>query len=123
MTVIYVFCGDIKNFINYCIPSGERKWHTPKKTGLVRNSSVILRADRKRNINKTVGIVLAFVSAISLGLGIGTTANPVESRGHKIAYWNSIEELLFDTGGIEGGVEIPLIFVSKKKEKAGSYGW
>jgi hypothetical protein len=77
----------------------------------------ILRADRKRKVNKTVGIIFTSLSAISLGLGTAVLATPVESEGHAKAYQDVIGGFLIGTGAIEGGIGIPLLFVSKKRKK------
>ncbi len=77
----------------------------------------ILRANRKRKSNKTVGIILSSLSAISLGLGTVILANPVESEGHENAYRGLIASFMIGTGAIEGGIGIPLLFVSKKRKR------
>ncbi|MBZ9631402.1 hypothetical protein LB465_11480 [Salegentibacter sp. LM13S] len=77
----------------------------------------ILRADRKRKTNKTVGIIFTSLSAISLGLGTAVFATPVESEGHGKAYRDVIGGFLIGTGAIEGGIGIPLLFVSKKRKR------
>lgn len=77
----------------------------------------ILRADRKRKSNKTVGIILTSLSAISLGLGTAIIATPVESDGHEKAFRNLIGGFFIGTGAIEGGIGIPLLFVSKKRKR------
>lgn len=77
----------------------------------------ILRANRKRKSNKTVGIILTSLSAISLGLATAVLATPVESEGHESAYRGLIGTFFIATGVIEGGIGIPLIFVSKKRKR------
>jgi hypothetical protein len=77
----------------------------------------ILRADRKRKTNKTVGIIFTSLSAISLGLGTAVLATPVESEGHEEAYRNVIGGFFIGTGVIERGIGIPLLFVSKKRKR------
>lgn len=76
----------------------------------------ILRADRKRKSNKTVGIIFSSLSAISLGLGTAILATPVESEGHENAFRGLIGSFAIVTGAIEGGIGIPLLFVSKKRK-------
>jgi hypothetical protein len=77
----------------------------------------ILRANRKRKSNKTVGIILSSLSAVSLGFGIGLIANPVESTGHENAFRGLIGSFAIVTGTIEGGIGIPLLFVSNKRKR------
>lgn len=77
----------------------------------------ILHADRKRKSNKTVGIILSSLSAISLGLGTAMIATPVESEGHEKAFNDLIGGFFIGTGAIEGGIGIPLLFVSKKRKR------
>lgn len=77
----------------------------------------ILFLERKRKSNKTSGIILSSLSALSIATGVGIIANPVESTGHENAYRNLIGGVLIASGAIEGGIGIPLLFVSKRKKR------
>ncbi|MDT0650211.1 hypothetical protein [Autumnicola edwardsiae] len=77
----------------------------------------ILKAERRRKSNKVVGIVLTSLAAISIGLGVATFATPVESEGHESAFRGIIGSFLVGTGAIEGGIGIPLLFVSRRKKR------
>ena len=107
----------------------KRELHKISKLGIdtgnlnIRNDQLtkdfrdILRADRKRKTNKTVGIILSSLSAISIGLGTAVIATPVESKGHAKAFRNLVGGFFIGTGAIEGGIGIPLLFVSKKRKR------
>jgi len=84
---------------------------------LTKDLREILRKERKRKSNKTSGIILTSLSALSLGLGTAILATPVDSEGHKKAFRNVIGGFFIGTGAIEGGIGIPLLFVSKKRRK------
>jgi len=84
---------------------------------LTKDLREILRKERKRKSNKTSGIILTSLSAISLGLGTAILATPVDSEGHEKAFRDVIGGFFIGTGAIEGGIGIPLLFVSKKRRK------
>lgn len=77
----------------------------------------ILSLERKRKSNKTSGIILTSLSAFSLGLGTAIIATPVDSDGHEMAFRNLAGGIFIASGAIEGGIGIPLLFVSKRKRK------
>ncbi|MDT0644972.1 hypothetical protein RM553_19220 [Zunongwangia sp. F363] len=57
------------------------------------------------------------MSVLSIGTGIGIIANPIESTGEENAYRNLMGGFILASGAIEGGIGIPLLFVSKRKKR------
>lgn len=77
----------------------------------------ILRADRKRKTNKTVGIILTSLSALSIGSGVLVSSGQEGSFWHENPFRGLVGGILIGTGAIEGGIGIPLLFVSKKRKR------
>lgn len=77
----------------------------------------ILFLERKRKSNKTAGIILSSLSVLGMATGIVMVTNPVEATGEENAYRNLMGGFLIAGGAIEGGIGIPLLFVSKKKKR------
>ena len=77
----------------------------------------ILRTDRKRKVNKTVGIIFTSLSAISIGSGLLIASSPKNSFWHENPQSGTVGGLLIASGLIEGSIGIPLLFVSKKRKK------
>ncbi len=106
--------GELKKISKLGINTGDLNIYDEKLTNDFRE---ILRANRKRKSNKTVGIILSSLSAISIGLGTTLLVTPSESEGHGKAYRDVIGGFMLGTGIIEGGIGIPLLFVSKKRKR------
>jgi len=106
--------GELNKISKLGINTGDLNIYDEKLTNDFRE---ILRANRKRKSNKTVGIILSSLSAISMGLGTALLVTPSESEGHGKAYRDVIGGFMLGTGIIEGGIGIPLLFVSKKRKR------
>ena len=85
-------------------------------TQLTNDFREILRAERKRKVNKTMGIILSSLSAVSLGVGTAVITTPSESMAENVLA-DITGGFLIVTGVIEGGFGIPLLLASNKRKK------
>ncbi|WP_369049372.1 hypothetical protein [Tenacibaculum sp. UWU-22] len=78
------------------------------------NLKTILGKDKKRRTNKTVGIVLTSLSALTTTLGIMVISG---SKNAQEGVGESIGMMFVATGVIELGISIPLFISSNKRKK------
>jgi hypothetical protein len=78
--------------------------------------STILEKERKRRTNKTVGIILTSIGALSTSFGILILSNKSEN-GEGRAIQEAVGGMFVGAGIISGGISIPLFNSAKKKRK------
>ena len=78
------------------------------------NLKTILEKDKKRRTNKTVGIILTSLSALTTTFGIMVISN---SKNDQEGVGQSIGTMFVVAGAIELGISIPLFISSKKRKK------
>ncbi|MBZ9631409.1 hypothetical protein LB465_11515 [Salegentibacter sp. LM13S] len=77
----------------------------------------ILKTDKQRKSNKLSGIILTSLSALSIGSGVLVASGQEGSFWHENPFRGLVGGILISTGAIEGGIGIPLLFVSKKRKR------
>jgi len=77
----------------------------------------ILKTDKQRKSNKLSGIILTSLSALSIGSGILVFSGQEGSFWDENPFRGTVGGVLIGTGAIEGGIGIPLLFVSKKRKR------
>lgn len=75
----------------------------------------ILKKERKRRTNKTVGIIFASVGAITVISGLNNRSTSTDEQGGGIGQF--IQDLFIGVGVIELGVSVPLFISSHKRKK------
>jgi hypothetical protein len=78
------------------------------------NLKAILEKDKKRRTNKTAGIILTSLSALTTTFGIMVISR---SKNDQEGVGQSIGTMFVVAGAIELGVSIPLFISSKKRKK------
>jgi len=81
------------------------------------NLNLILKKEKKRKLNKTLGVVLASISIVSISFGIAAISETRGASGHGEAYGGLIGGFSIALGGVSAGVSIPLFISSKKRKK------
>jgi len=77
----------------------------------------ILKTEKQRKSNKLSGIILTSFSALSIGSGVLVASGQEGSFWHENPFRGLVGGILIGTGAIEGGIGIPLLFVSKKRKR------
>ncbi len=80
----------------------------------ISNLNLILRKDKFRRINKTLGITLAIHSLVSTVLGIALVS---DRKGDPEGMASGIGSVMLVGSAISGGFSIPLLIVSSKRKK------
>lgn len=78
--------------------------------------STILKKERKRRTNKTVGIILTTIGTLSTSFGVLILSNRSEN-GEGRAIQETVGGMFVGAGIVSGGVSIPLFISAKKKRK------
>jgi len=77
----------------------------------------ILKTEKQRKSNKLSGIILTSLSALSVGSGVLVASGQEGSFWDENPFSGLVGGILISTGAIEGGIGIPLLFVTKKRKR------
>jgi len=83
---------------------------------VINDWNLILKKEKKRKKNKTIGIVLTSLSALTTAFGIYVISN-TRNEGEGESFGDVIGGMAIAVGVIEGGISIPLYISSSKRRK------
>jgi len=83
---------------------------------VINDWNLILKKEKKRKKNKTIGIVLTSLSALTTAFGIYVISN-TQNEGEGESFGDVIGGMAIAVGVIEGGISIPLYISSSKRRK------